>query len=73
MIENFVKNLSSVEFTEDELNVLNKGLKFSIAPTKPPVEDLIVAVQSHTKGMDDDVRNDIIQGSYKVIKDLKTD
>lgn len=60
-IDNFVRNLSSVEFSEKQLSLLNKGLKFSIPPIKPPIEDLIVAVQSQTKNMDEEVRSKVIQ------------
>lgn len=50
--EDFFKNQSSVEFTDDELSLLNKGLKFYIAPTQP-IDKLVANVQSHTKSLDD--------------------
>lgn len=73
LIDNFVKNLSSVEFSDKELELLNKGLKFSIQPTKPPVEDLIVSVQSQMKGMDPGVITKVTQDSYDIINQLKSE
>lgn len=72
-IDNFVKNRSSVEFSGNELELLNKGLKFAIPPTKPPVEDIIVAVQSQMKDMDSDLVTKVTQDSYDIIRKLKSD
>lgn len=43
-IANNVVNLSSVEFTNDELELLNRGLKFAIRPAKAPVPEIIANV-----------------------------
>lgn len=43
-LRDYVINLSSVTLSEDELNLLNKGLNFALPPTIPPsrVENLVL-------------------------------
>ncbi len=72
-IDNFVVNLSSGDFNVNELELLNKGLKFSIPPLKPPYEDVIVAVQSQMRDMNPDVETKVTQDSYDIISKLKHD
>lgn len=42
-----------------------------VPPIKAPVEELITAVQSQTRNMDEEVKNNIINCSYNIIDDLK--
>lgn len=43
----FVRNLTSGEtFSQDEVNLLNKGLKYVIKPFKPPVEDIVISLEA---------------------------
>lgn len=54
----------------EQMDLLNRGIKFYIPPIKPPIEDIIVDVQSQTKGMDDVVKDTVINQSFDVLKDL---
>ena len=47
-IDNAINKQSSIIFTQDELCLLNKGLKFALPPVKPPIENLVTAIQSGT-------------------------
>ncbi|CAG7726619.1 unnamed protein product [Allacma fusca] len=42
----YVKNLTDVVFSKEELDLLNKGLKFSLPPMRPPIEDIISDVDA---------------------------
>ena len=42
---NWVKNFSSRDFTQSQINVLKKGTKFAIAPTKIPTLDFVCGVE----------------------------
>lgn len=46
MIPNLVLNLSSCSFTEEELNFLNKGLKFAVKPRSAPLEEIISNIEA---------------------------
>lgn len=45
-IPDFVVNLSKEVLKEEELNFLNKGLKFAITPTHIPMNEIIVNIES---------------------------
>lgn len=45
IITDFVKNLFSETFNEDELNLLNFGLNFTLPPKSNKVKDFIIDVQ----------------------------
>jgi len=48
-VENFVCNLSEVVFTEEEIQLLNKGLNFAVKPGKPQLLDTIVDIETMLK------------------------
>jgi hypothetical protein len=45
IIPDMVHNLSGVEFTQGEMELLNKGLNFVETPKIPPLEEIIVGVE----------------------------
>ncbi|XP_062715519.1 uncharacterized protein LOC134291590 [Aedes albopictus] len=45
-IDNFVVNLSSIQFTKAELDLLNKGLNFAISPRCAPLADIVSNIES---------------------------
>lgn len=46
---NFVINKSSKEFTREQLDLLNKGLKYKPRPLEAPVNELVVSIESSIK------------------------
>lgn len=59
-LDNFVVNLPSVVLKDEEIELLNKGLKFVVQPKTVPVEDLCVVVMSSVRYMNAAVQDDII-------------
>lgn len=51
IIPDYVKNLSSEHFTDQELQLLNRGLNFSLPSPKLPVEDIVVDVETSLKSI----------------------
>ena len=47
-----VINMTNISFTNQQLNVLNKGLKFKIPPKKVPIDDIVVNIESKLNCMD---------------------
>lgn len=70
-IEDFVKNLSSEQFNETELNLLNYGLKFAIKPIKDPVVDVVVDIETILKYKSENVKHHIRSGTKHVLKEYK--
>ena len=70
-IDNVVNNHSSVIFSQNELNLLNKGLKFAIPPIKPPIEDLVTAVQCSTSHLSMPIKQEIILLSTCILRKAK--
>jgi PHD/YefM family antitoxin component YafN of YafNO toxin-antitoxin module len=48
-IDNFVYNVAEADLTVAEMELLNKGLNYVHPPTKPPIDDIIVGVESALK------------------------
>jgi hypothetical protein len=48
---NFIVNLSKENFTEKQLELLNKGLKHRIIPKKPPIEEIVVNIEASLRVM----------------------
>jgi hypothetical protein len=50
---NFVTNLTDHEFTDDQMSILNKGLKYKPATdVRSAVENIVINVESTIKNMD---------------------
>lgn len=80
-IPDFIHNESSVSFSEDELNLLNKGLKFTPKPPHMPLLDTVVDIETCLKfkvpSIQHDIRTtasaiiDLSKQSYKVTSTSK--
>ncbi|XP_055543038.1 uncharacterized protein LOC129728613 [Wyeomyia smithii] len=46
MIDNFVVNLSSTQFTQADLKLLNKGLNFAVPPQCAPLADMVSNIEA---------------------------
>lgn len=46
IIPNFVKNLSSETFSEDEMNLLNHGLNFALPPKTDKIKNFVIDVEA---------------------------
>lgn len=61
---NFVMNLSKASFNDEELNLINKGLKYKMVPNWPPLQEMVVNIESSLAWMDigktekDSIRHD---------------
>jgi hypothetical protein len=51
---NFVINKSSQQFTHEEMILLNNGLKYRPKPSQPPVNEIIVAIETSIKTLPND-------------------
>lgn len=70
-IKDFVQNFSSVELNEKELHLLNKGLKFCLPRTKPPIDELLVDIMASTEKLMEEESDEINEESLRAIKKLK--
>ena len=71
-IADFVVNKSSENFTEEELNLLNKGLKYSPKPEKVPIVEAIVDIETMLKYKVPSVQNDIRKTAANAINAAKS-
>lgn len=72
-IENFVVNQSSKKLNEEELQLLNRGLKFSIKFVKPPIDKFVVAIQPQITSLEESDKNFMIDNSFRILNRSKTD
>lgn len=66
--ETYIKNLSQNDFTKEELDLLNKGLKFSLSLRKAPIEDIIVDIQAGLWKENHETKFDIKTNTANIIK-----
>jgi hypothetical protein len=60
---------SSCTFTEEETNILNRGLNFAIRPKAPPLVDIIASIiESGIQYLPDNIKLDVRNGVKKIIK-----
>ena len=69
---NWVKNFSSHDFTQSQINVLKKGTKFAIAPTKIPTLDFVCGVEQDLMQVDHKHKALINYTRAQVVNILKT-
>lgn len=69
-VPNYVNNLSSIQFTEQELGLLNKGLNFTPTPNKPDIESAIVDIETSIKYLRDIDKEIIRKAVRPVIKNV---
>lgn len=70
-VDNFVINESNELFDNDELNLLNRGLKFTPKPTKLTVFETIVDIESTLKFELPSVQNGIRKKAFEVIESAR--
>jgi hypothetical protein len=68
---NFVINKSSRIFTEKELTMLNKGLKYKPRPDRYPVDEIVVAMESSIKFAPIEKQVEVRQMLTKTIKETR--
>jgi hypothetical protein len=61
---------SSCTFTEEETNVLNRGLNFAIRPKAPLLVDIIASIESGIQYLPDNAKLDFRNGVKKIIKSV---
>lgn len=71
-LDDFVVNLSSVTLNEEEMTLLNKGLKHTLPPTKCPPEDLCVDVMSSVRYKPIEVKENIENSTFKILREIKS-
>ena len=45
-------NKSSNIFNADQLNLINKGLKFKPKPVTPPINEIVISIELSIKGLE---------------------
>lgn len=68
-LDEFVINLSSVELSEDEKELLNKGLNFVLPPERFPIEDVCVDIMSAVRYLPRESKNDIETNAVDVVRE----
>lgn len=71
LVNDFVKNLSSVQFNEKELELLNLGLKFATKPVYEPIKDVVVDIETMLKFESESVKHHVRSESKNILKDFK--
>lgn len=71
-LPNFIVNESSENFSGDELNLLNRGLKFTPAPMKLNIFESVVDIETLLKYKVPSIQNDIRSIAADIISDAKT-
>lgn len=72
MIPDFVVNLSNEHFAENELNLLNRGLKYTPKPNDVNITDSIVDIETILKYKLPSIQNAIRTKAKEVIENLET-
>lgn len=71
LVPDFVVNLSNQDFSERELNLLNKGLKYTPKPNNIPLTDAVVDVESIIQYKTYSVQNDIRASTQAIIESIR--
>lgn len=71
MLPDFVINKSSVNFTKEQLGLLNKGLNFAIRTPNHPVEEVIADIEAAIKFNREEEKTLIRAEAEKTIKAIK--
>lgn len=70
-VDNFVQNLSSEQFSDSELELLNFGLKFAVKPIYDPLVDVVVDIETALKYKSESVKYHTISGITHIQTMLK--
>ena len=70
--QNFIVNYSNINLTEEEKDILNNGLKHRIAPKIPPIQDIVVNIESSLRCLNlvDNKKNEIRFEVKKVLDEF---
>lgn len=71
VIPDFVVNESGRIFNEEELELLNKGLKYSVKPRSTPIIETVVDLESCLKFKSNKMKEDNRSTTTEIIKNLK--
>ena len=64
----YVINQSTEVFTRKEMELLNKGLKFIAKPSRPPIDEIVIGIESSIQFESDDVKTTVREACKKVFK-----
>lgn len=70
-VDDVVCNLSSENFSKDEMDTLNKGLNFAVKPLKTQLMDVIVDIETFLKYKPSVIQNDIRSATKAIIQDFR--
>jgi hypothetical protein len=66
-----VVNLSSLDLSKEEINILKKGLGFAIAPKTVPVENIVCSIEDSIKNLNEEDKDAIRQDCAMVLRNAK--
>lgn len=69
LLDDFVINLSTKTFSDGEMALLNRGLKFILPPKNPPVEDVAVDVMSSLRREIEVIKDTIEREAVSIVKE----
>lgn len=72
IVDNFVINLSTQQFDEKELNLLNKGLGFSVTPNRTPIEDVIFEVEAAIQYKPHNIKHEVRKAATELLQSAST-
>ncbi len=70
-VDDYIKNISSITFTENELCLLNKGLNHAVKPLECDIEQTVVDIESALKKKPDWTKATIRNKVKPIVKDMK--
>jgi len=70
-VDNYVRNLSSETFSNKELELLNRGLNFTIKPQKPNIESTVVHIETALKYQPEQIKTEIRRETKSAINIIK--
>jgi hypothetical protein len=66
-----VVNLSNHDLNKEEINILKKGLGFTIAPKTIPVENIVCNIEDNIKNLNEEDKDTIRQDCAMVLRNAK--
>lgn len=71
-VDELVFNLSSKTFNNDEMNLLNKGLKFTPFPNKINFKEIVANIESSIQFKNENVKHNIRDDSKTILQEYKS-
>ena len=66
-----VVNLSNLDLNKEEINILKKGLGFTIAPKTVPVENIVCSIEDNIKNLNEEDKDAIRKYCAMVLRNAK--